>query len=72
MKTKKITAEQMEKYIARFSDMKPLSSSYDASMGIPKEAYETMTAKNPLPVDGARKIRADRWLRTRRSSPRTR
>ena len=45
MKTKKITAEQMEKYIARFSDMKPLSSSYDASMGIPKEAYETMTAK---------------------------
>ena len=45
MKTKKITAEQMEKYIARFSDMKPLSSSYDASRGIPKEAYETMTAK---------------------------
>jgi uncharacterized RmlC-like cupin family protein len=45
MKTKQIAPEQMEKCIARFKDMKPLSSSYDAELGIPKEAYETMTAK---------------------------
>ena len=45
MKTKQFTPAEMEKYIARFKDMKPLSSSYDAEMGIPKEAYETMTAK---------------------------
>lgn len=45
MKTKQFTPAEMEPYIARFKDMKPLSSSYDASMGIPKEAYETMTAK---------------------------
>lgn len=45
MKTKQIAPEQMEKCIARFKDMKPLSSSYNAELGIPKEAYETMTAK---------------------------
>ncbi len=45
MKTKKIAPEEMEQYIARFKDMEPQSSSYDAEMGIPKEAYETMTAK---------------------------
>ncbi|NKB48952.1 MAG: cupin domain-containing protein [Alphaproteobacteria bacterium] len=45
MKTKQFSPEEMENYIARFKDMKPLSSSYDANMGIPKEAYETMTAK---------------------------
>jgi uncharacterized RmlC-like cupin family protein len=45
MKTKQITPKQMEKCIARFKDMKPLSSAYDAELGIPKEAYETMTAK---------------------------
>ena len=48
MKTKNFTPEEMEKYIARFKDMKPLSSSYDAAMGIPKEAYETMTAKTSI------------------------
>lgn len=45
MKTKQVTPEEMEKCIARFNSVKPLSSSYDAELGIPKEAYETMTAK---------------------------
>jgi uncharacterized RmlC-like cupin family protein len=45
MKTKQISPAEMEKYIARFKSMTPQSSNYDAEMGIPKEAYETMTAK---------------------------
>ncbi len=44
MKTKKISPQEMEKYIARFNDVPKLSSSYSDEMGIPKEAYETMTA----------------------------
>jgi mannose-6-phosphate isomerase-like protein (cupin superfamily) len=45
MKTKQITPAEMEKCIARFSDMEPQSSGYSDDMGIPREAYETMTAK---------------------------
>ena len=44
MKTKIITPEQMERQIARFKDVKPQSNSYSET-GIPKEAYETMTAE---------------------------
>lgn len=45
MKTKQFTPAEMEKYIARFKDMEPQSSGYSDDIGIPKEAYETMTAK---------------------------
>ena len=45
VKTKQFTPAEMEKYIARFKDVSKLSSSYSDEMGIPKEAYETMTAK---------------------------
>lgn len=45
MKTKQVTPAEMEKCIARFKDMEPQSSGYSDDMGIPKEAYETMTAK---------------------------
>lgn len=45
VKTKQFTPAEMEKYIARFKDVPKLSSSYSDEMGIPKEAYETMTAK---------------------------
>lgn len=44
MKTKIITPEQMERQIARFKEVKPQSNSYSET-GIPKEAYETMTAE---------------------------
>ena len=45
MKTRQITPAEMEKCIARFNDMEPQSSSYADDGGIPREAYETMTAK---------------------------
>jgi uncharacterized RmlC-like cupin family protein len=45
METKQFTPAEMEKYIARFKDMEPQSSGYSDDIGIPKEAYETMTAK---------------------------
>ncbi len=45
MKTVQITPEQMEAQIARFGEIKPQSNSYSEEDGIPKEAYETLTAK---------------------------
>lgn len=45
MKTKSFSPQEMEKYIARFKDMKPQSSSYADELGIPREAYEMMTAE---------------------------
>lgn len=45
MKTKQFTPAEMEKYIARFKDVPKQSSSYADNMGIPKEAYEMMTAE---------------------------
>ena len=45
MKTKQFSPQEMEKYIARFKDMKPQSSSYADELGIPREAYEMMTAE---------------------------
>jgi uncharacterized RmlC-like cupin family protein len=44
MKTIEITPEQMKSRIARFRDLKP-QSGYYADSGVPKEAYEQMTAK---------------------------
>ena len=46
MKTKKVSPQEMEQHIARFKDLKPQSSSYAESLGIPREAYEMMTAKS--------------------------
>lgn len=35
----------MNKQIARFKDLKPQSASYEETDGVPKEAYEMLTAK---------------------------
>ena len=45
MKTKQISPQEMQKYIARFKDVPRQSSSYADELGIPKEAYEMMTAQ---------------------------
>ena len=45
MKTKEISPEQMDNQIARFKELKPQSSAYEAADGVPKEAYEMLTAK---------------------------
>jgi uncharacterized RmlC-like cupin family protein len=45
MKTKKITPEEMEKQISRFKSLKPQSAAYEQTDGVPKEAYELLTAK---------------------------
>ena len=45
MKTITVTAEEMEKRIARFGQITPQSNSYSETDGIPKEAYEMLTAK---------------------------
>jgi mannose-6-phosphate isomerase-like protein (cupin superfamily) len=45
MKTIQVTPEEMEKRIARFRNLEPQSGSYDAEAGIPREVYETMTAR---------------------------
>jgi mannose-6-phosphate isomerase-like protein (cupin superfamily) len=45
MKTKQFTPDEMEARVARFAQLKPQSSSYDAEVGIPKEVYEMMTAR---------------------------
>ena len=45
MKTVNFTQQEMSTRIARFKDLKPQSSSYDAEVGIPAEVYETMTAR---------------------------
>jgi uncharacterized RmlC-like cupin family protein len=44
MKTIQVTPAEMERRIARFGETKP-QSGYYADSGIPKEAYELMTAK---------------------------
>lgn len=43
--TVQVTPEQMTKRIVRFGDLRPQSSYYDLEAGIPKEAYELITAK---------------------------
>jgi len=45
MKTITVTREEMEKRVARFSQITPQSNSYSEEDGIPKEAYEMLTAK---------------------------
>jgi len=45
MKTVNFTPEEMNTRIARFKQLKPQSASYDADKGIPREVYETMTAR---------------------------
>ena len=45
MKTITVTLEEMESRIARFSQITPQSNSYSEEDGIPKEAYEMLTAK---------------------------
>ncbi len=44
MKTITVSPEEMETRIARFGAITPQSTSYSAEDGIPKEAYEMMTA----------------------------
>jgi mannose-6-phosphate isomerase-like protein (cupin superfamily) len=45
MKTVNFSHEEMNARVARFKELQPQSSSYDADVGIPKEVYETMTAR---------------------------
>lgn len=45
MKTITVTREEMESRVARFSQITPQSNSYSKEDGIPKEAYEMLTAK---------------------------
>ena len=45
MKTITVTLEEMENRVARFSQITPQSNSYSKEDGIPKEAYEMLTAK---------------------------
>ena len=45
MKTITVTPEEMESRIARFGQITPQSISYSEADGIPKEAYEMLTAK---------------------------
>jgi len=45
MKTISVTPEEMESRIARFGQITPQSNSYSEADGIPKEAYEMLTAK---------------------------
>ena len=45
MKTITVTLEEMERRVARFSQITPQSNSYSEEEGIPKEAYEMLTAK---------------------------
>ena len=45
MKTITVTLEEMENRVARFSQITPQSNSYSEEDGIPKEAYEMLTAK---------------------------
>ena len=45
MKTITVTREEMESRVARFSQITPQSNSYSEEHGIPKEAYEMLTAK---------------------------
>ena len=45
MKTITVTPEEMESRVARFSQISPQSNSYSEEDGIPKEAYEMLTAK---------------------------
>ena len=45
MKTITVTPEEMESRIARFGQITPQSNSYSEADGIPKEAYEMLTAK---------------------------
>lgn len=40
-----VTPEQMNERIVRFVGLRPQSSYYDTEVGIPKEAYELITAK---------------------------
>ena len=46
MKTINVTLEEMESRVARFSQITPQSNSYSEEDGIPKEAYEMLTAKS--------------------------
>ena len=45
MKTITVTLEEMESRVARCSQISPQSNSYSEEDGIPKEAYEMLTAK---------------------------
>jgi uncharacterized RmlC-like cupin family protein len=45
VRTKKISPEQMNKQISRFKELEPQSSAYEQADGVPKEAYEMLTAK---------------------------
>jgi uncharacterized RmlC-like cupin family protein len=45
MKTIEVTPAEMEKRIARFRQLPKQSSSYADELGIPREAYEMMTAQ---------------------------
>ncbi len=45
MKTITVTPEEMKTRIARFGQITPQSNSYSEADGIPKEAYEMLTAK---------------------------
>jgi uncharacterized RmlC-like cupin family protein len=45
MQTISVTPEQMQARIARFATLQPQSTMHEAQTGIPREAYELMTAK---------------------------
>ena len=45
MKTIQITPEEMEQNVARFKSLKPQADMYEKDMGLPREAYEMMSAK---------------------------
>ena len=44
MKTRQLSEQEMQPYISRFRELTPQSENY-AKLGVPKEAYEMMTAK---------------------------
>ena len=45
MKTIQITPAEMEQHVARFKSLKPQAGMYEEDMGLPREAYEMMSAK---------------------------
>jgi uncharacterized RmlC-like cupin family protein len=45
LKTRQVSPQEMQRHIARFTQLKPQSSYYQRDVGIPDEAYRTVTAK---------------------------
>ena len=45
MRTIQIKPAEMEQHVARFKSLKPQADMYEEDMGLPREAYEMMSAK---------------------------